>query len=127
MPHWQPRKNDFGILKKSATRSWYPLTTKFYEDIEMIISNLEYLESAQNKIEGGWRKPTYYQFDIVKSFTFKKVKVNVDIEGNVATASADAVAEGFDTDTKSSAYTFTDFKTSASSSFAQSATDTLFD
>jgi hypothetical protein len=87
----------------------------------MIISDLNYMEKAEASVVGS-SGVTYYQNDVNLGLTLKLTKVAVFIKGNQADASADALALGYDTYTKSSAVTFTTPISSASSSFSQSAT-----
>ena len=90
----------------------------------MIISDLNYLESAEGSVEGGYYfGPSSKTIVVEKLFIFKKFDSDVDVDGNFAGAESDAQAYGDNTSTQALAFTFTNDYFSASSATAVSATD----
>jgi hypothetical protein len=86
----------------------------------MNISDLELVEniSETTAIEGG----SHFQYDYVKGYiNYASFTVGVAL-GNVAVASADAKAYGYDTYSKGATYTVTDPYFSGSSAYSVSVT-----
>lgn len=85
----------------------------------MIISDLNYLETAQEDIQGGYFFP-----DVNQSFKVKvKIKAGVDISGNIAGSEAIATADGKNTLTQ--AVTLTQTTNNSSYSDATSLSGTV--
>ena len=91
----------------------------------MNITDLELVEnlSEATEIEGGsYYYPGHQQFDYVSGYiNYASFTVGVAV-GNVAVASADAKAFGYDTYSKGASYTVTDPFFSGSSAYSVSVT-----
>lgn len=61
----------------------------------MIISDLAYLEAANEAVEGGFNLGKDFSYIFFKEYVdiYKDVKSKVDLKGNLATAEADAYGD----------------------------------